>query len=64
MVLAGSHVPQRRPFVRGLRVTPSAFGGDPTGRRDSYAALNAALAHCLNQSALSPNGFFPGKQRP
>jgi len=44
----------------GLRVTPSTFGGDPTGQKDSWAALNACLEHCLNQSALSPNGFFPG----
>ena len=45
----------------GLRVTPSSFGGDPTGRKDSWPALNAALNHCLNQSALSPNGYFPGE---
>jgi hypothetical protein len=59
-ITSGS-VPQRRPFSAGLRVTPSSFGGDPTGQKDSWAALNAALQHCLNQSALSPNGFFPGQ---
>lgn len=53
--------PSRPPFLPGLRVTPSVFGGDPTGRKDSWAALNACLSHCLNQSALSPNGFFPGQ---
>lgn len=47
--------------LTGLRVTPSSFGGDPTGRKDSWPALNAALNHCLNQSALSPNGYFPGE---
>ncbi len=45
-----------------LRVTPTAFGGDPTGRQDSWAALNACIQVCLNQSALSPNGYFPGQQ--
>ena len=25
-----------------------------------WPALNAAIGKCLNQSALSPNGFFPG----
>eukprot|EP00729_Bicosta_minor_P021707 gene21707-35297_t len=60
---AGHHsgLPTPRPFTAGLRVTPSSFGGDPTGRKDSWPALNAALNHCLNQSALSPNGYFPGE---
>ena len=54
--------PPLRPLkTSGLRVTPAQFGGDPTGRADSWAALDAALTHCLNQSVLSPNGFFPGQ---
>lgn len=53
--------PARRPFSPGLRVTPSSFGADPTGRKDSWAALNQCLQHCLNQSTLSPNGYFPGQ---
>jgi hypothetical protein len=56
---AGS--PGRRPFTAGMRVTPSSMGADPTGQRDSWAPLNAAIELCLNQSALSPNGFFPGQ---
>ena len=43
--------PPRRPFAAGLRVTPASMGADPTGREDSWAALDAALRHCLNQSA-------------
>ena len=53
--------PTRRPFKVGNRVTPAQFGGDPTGRVDSWAALDRAIGHCLNQSALSPNGYFPGE---
>ena len=53
--------PTRRPFTAGARVTPASFGADPTGVRDSWPALNAAIGHCLNQSRLSPNGFFPGQ---
>ena len=49
-----------RPFKTGLRVVPTDYGADPTGRTDSWAALNASLAVCLNQSRLSPNGNFPG----
>jgi hypothetical protein len=56
---AGS--PGRRPFTVGMRVTPSSMGADPTGQKDSWVALNAAIELCLNQSALSPNGFFPGE---
>lgn len=41
-------------------MTPASMGGDPTGRHDSWAALNAAIHVCMNQSAISPNGFFPG----
>ena len=37
------------------------MGADPTGRKDSWPALNAAIHVCLNQSAISPNGFFPGE---
>ena len=51
---------ERRPFKTGLRVVPTDYGADPTGRTDSWAALNASLAVCLNQSRLSPNGNFPG----
>ena len=55
------NAPARRPFSSGgLTVTPSSFGANPTGRKDSWAALNAALGVCLNQSKLSPNGNFPG----
>ena len=54
--------PTRAPFrPGGLRVSPVDFGADPTGVRDSWAALNRSISHCLNQSALSPNGFFPGQ---
>jgi len=52
--------PARRPFAAGMRVNPIDHGADPTGRNDSWAALNAALGVCLQQSALSPNGNFPG----
>lgn len=50
-----------RPFTAGLRVTPVSMGADPTGRTDSWSALNACIDHCLNQSKISPNGFFPGQ---
>ena len=53
--------PLRSPNNGGLRVTPTSFGGDPTGVKDSWEALNACFEHCLNQSALSPNGYFPGQ---
>lgn len=75
-------------------MSPVDFGGDPTGRIDSTAgmnavvcvnardgqgalewlliqyvdavcddtALNKCIAICLNQSALSPNGLFPGSR--
>ena len=50
-----------RPFTTSSnRVTPAQFGGDPTGQKDSWAAINTAIQHCLNQSSLSPNGYFPG----
>jgi hypothetical protein len=52
--------PARKPFTAGFRVSPADLGGDPTGRKDSWAALNAALKVCLNQSKISPNGNFPG----
>ena len=52
--------PARRPFAAGYSVSPQSFGADPTGRKDSWAALNAAIGVCLNQSAISPNGNFPG----
>ena len=52
--------PARRPFSAGLSVVPTDFGADPTGRKDSWAALTAAMGACLNQSKLSPNGNFPG----
>lgn len=44
----------------GLRVRPADHGADPTGVKDSTAGLKAAIGVCLNQSALSPNGLFPG----
>jgi hypothetical protein len=50
----------RRPFSLGRSISPVDFGADPTGRKDSWAALNATLTACLNQSNLSPNGHFPG----
>ena len=52
--------PTRRPFSASVSVVPTDFGADPTGRKDSWAALNAAMGACLNQSKLSPNGNFPG----
>ena len=52
--------PAVRSFSTGLRVSPSKFGADPTGRKDSWAALNASIGVCLAQSKLSPNGNFPG----
>jgi hypothetical protein len=57
------HAPLRRTHsdpAPTVSVTPASFGGDPTGRKDSWAALNASLTFCLNQSKLSPNGNFPG----
>ena len=42
----------------GLRVNPVDFGADPTGRKDSWAALHTSIGRCLNQSKLSPNGKF------
>ena len=45
----------------GLRVDPTKLGGDPTGIKDSWEALDAAITVCLNQSSLSPNGYFPGQ---
>mmetsp|Transcript_4859 Transcript_4859/g.14618 ORF Transcript_4859/g.14618 Transcript_4859/m.14618 type:complete len:606 (-) Transcript_4859:236-2053(-) len=42
------------------RSSPLNFGADPTGMKDSTAALQKAIAVCLNQSQLSPNGNFPG----
>eukprot|EP00051_Salpingoeca_urceolata_P012150 m.150747 g.150747 ORF g.150747 m.150747 type:complete len:494 (-) comp17391_c0_seq1:77-1558(-) len=44
----------------GLRLRPADFGGDPTGRKDSWASINSCVQGCLNQSSLSPNGHFPG----
>jgi hypothetical protein len=58
---AGSRPSGRRSFQVGARVSPIGLGADPTGVRDSWAALDAAIGKCLNQSALSPNGFFPGE---
>ena len=58
---AAESTPGSRPFSAGLRVTPAALGADPTGREDSWPALDAALRHCLTQSAISPNGYFPGE---
>eukprot|EP00054_Salpingoeca_dolichothecata_P016149 m.94183 g.94183 ORF g.94183 m.94183 type:complete len:453 (+) comp21842_c0_seq6:247-1605(+) len=43
-----------------LHVKPTDHGGDPTGRTDSTAALQACIQVCVNQSLLSPNGVFPG----
>lgn len=57
---ANELVPRSARSANGLHVTPASMGGDPTGRRDSSDALELALATCLNQSALSPNGLFPG----
>lgn len=44
---------------RGLRVTPAAYGGDPTGQRDSTAALLKALEYCINASSFHPDRTFP-----
>ena len=46
--------------TNALHITPTSFGGDPTGVKDSYHALNECILRCLNQSKLSPNGNFPG----
>jgi hypothetical protein len=42
----------------GLRATPTAYGGDPTGTVDSTAAVQKALAFCINASNHIP-GKFP-----
>ena len=60
------HIPAGSPrgrttFEVGARISPIGLGADPTGVKDSWAALDAAIGKCLNQSALSPNGFFPGQ---
>lgn len=43
-----------------FKISPTTFGGDPSGLKDSTAALQKCVAHCVNQSSLSPNGVFPG----
>ena len=54
--------PPTRPLkTNGLRITPATHGADPTGTQDSWAALTACIAQCVNQSKNSPNGFFPGQ---
>ena len=53
-------VTRRSSISNGPRSSPVDFGGDPTGVRDSTAALRQCIAVCLNQSSLSPNGNFPG----
>jgi hypothetical protein len=42
----------------GFRVTPTQFGGDPTGVKDSTAAVLAAVAACVNRSNHT-SGVFP-----
>lgn len=41
----------------GLRVTPAQYGGDPTGRIDSTAALQKALGFCINATRFTPGTF-------
>ena len=54
--------PPTRPLkTNGFRITPATHGADPTGIQDSWAALTACIAQCVNQSKNSPNGFFPGQ---
>lgn len=49
------------PFAPGVRVSPLDYGGDPTGARDSAAALQACVQACVNFSVtLDPLGHFPG----
>jgi len=43
-----------------FKISPTTFGGDPTGVKDSTTALQTCVQHCVNQSTLSPNGVFPG----
>eukprot|EP01063_Lacrimia_lanifica_P012907 TRINITY_DN1959_c1_g1_i4.p1 TRINITY_DN1959_c1_g1~~TRINITY_DN1959_c1_g1_i4.p1 ORF type:complete len:471 (+),score=87.65 TRINITY_DN1959_c1_g1_i4:73-1485(+) len=52
--------PTMRAPRAGHRVTPVEFGADPTGRVDSWKAINASLEVCIAQGRLSPNGHFPG----
>jgi hypothetical protein len=42
----------------GLRATPTAYGGDPTGTVDSTDAVQKALQFCINASNHIP-GTFP-----
>ena len=46
------------PASSGLCASPSQWGGDPTGKVDSTAAVQAALAFCVNRSRHI-NGIFP-----
>jgi hypothetical protein len=49
------------PPAFGTRTTPLDFGGDPSGRLDSLAALNACVQFCVNYSqAIDFLGHFPG----
>jgi hypothetical protein len=41
-----------------MRVTPTQFGGDPTGATDSTDAVLAAVQTCINASVASVNGNF------
>ena len=50
--------PPAPPAAAGLRPTPAQFGGDPTGKADSTAAVNAALAVCLAAANRTVNGRF------
>lgn len=43
----------------GFVVSPIQFGGDPTGHKDSTAALRKAMAECVNASSLNPSRTFP-----
>jgi len=54
--------PQIPPRLGGQNPSPVDFGADPTGRKDSTAALKKCIDVCLNQSSLSPNGVFPGSR--
>jgi hypothetical protein len=44
----------------GLRVTPTQYGGDPTGRKDSTDALLKSVEFCVNASKIPPGKFPDG----
>ena len=47
----------------GLCVSPTQWGGDPTGKVDSSQAVQAALAFCVNRSRHTAHGDFPTTAR-